>query len=248
MTTAVFVHGVPETPAIWAPLVRALRWPDVAFLSPPGFGAAVPGGFGATVEEYRAWLVEELERFGSPVHLVGHDWGGAHVVNVAMTRPELLRSWTSDAIGLFDPDFVWHDHARVWQTEGVGERAVAEVFGPSPDERAAFLIGLGMPSSVAAEMVGGHDPAMGRAILALYRSAAQPVMARLGENLERAAQRPGLCVLATDDPVVGSAEIRRRSARRAGASVAVLDGAGHWWPTDPSNAAAALTDFWHSVP
>ena len=24
-------------------------------------------------EEYRRWLVTELERFGQPVHLVGHD-------------------------------------------------------------------------------------------------------------------------------------------------------------------------------
>ena len=54
-------------------------------------------------EEYRRWLVTELERFEQPVHLVGHDWGGAHVVNVAMTRPELLSSWVCDVIGLFDP-------------------------------------------------------------------------------------------------------------------------------------------------
>jgi pimeloyl-ACP methyl ester carboxylesterase len=62
----------------------------------------VPSGFTATVEEYRRWLITELERFEQPVHLVGHDWGGAHVVNVAMTRADLLHSWVCDVTGLFD--------------------------------------------------------------------------------------------------------------------------------------------------
>ena len=37
-----FVHGVPETTAIWQPLVAALAArgaEDVTLLSPPGFGA-----------------------------------------------------------------------------------------------------------------------------------------------------------------------------------------------------------------
>jgi pimeloyl-ACP methyl ester carboxylesterase len=82
------------------------------------------------VEEYRRWLVTELERFGQPVHLVGHDWGGAHVVNVAMTRPERVRSWVCDVIGLFDQDYRWHDRAQVWATPGVGEEAMAAMIDP----------------------------------------------------------------------------------------------------------------------
>jgi pimeloyl-ACP methyl ester carboxylesterase len=72
---------------------------DLTRLSPPGFGAAIPPGFGCTVSEYRDWLIEQLEAFDEPVDLIGHDWGGGHVVNVAMTRPDLLRSWATDAIG-----------------------------------------------------------------------------------------------------------------------------------------------------
>lgn len=67
-----------------------------------GFGARVPAGFGATAPEYRDWLVRELETLGEPVHLVGHGWGGGHVLSVAMTRPDLLLSWASDVLGLFD--------------------------------------------------------------------------------------------------------------------------------------------------
>ena len=91
--TVCLVHGNPETAAVWDRLAPLLDRGPVVRLSPPGFGAPVPPGFTATVEEYRRWLVAELEFFDQPVHLMGHDWGGAHVVNVAMTRPELMRSW-----------------------------------------------------------------------------------------------------------------------------------------------------------
>jgi hypothetical protein len=71
-------------------------------------------------------------------------------------------------------------------------------------------------------------------------------MAELGRDLERAAQRPGLALLATEDNAVGTLEQRRRAARRAGARIEILDGLGHWWMThDPSRGARVLTDFWH---
>ena len=89
---------------------------------------------------------------------------------------------------------------------------------------------------------------MGRAILALYRSARQPALADAGRALENAAARPGLSLLATEDPFVGTDEMRRRAADRAGARTEVLDGLGHWWMLqDPALSAAALTRFWESL-
>ena len=121
--TVVLVHGNPETDAVWGPLVEALGRNDVVRLSPPGFGAPLPNSFSATFLAYRDWLVDELERIDEPVDLVGHDWGGCHVVNAVMHRPDLVRSWASDVVGLFDPDYVWHDMAQVFQTPEVGEQA-----------------------------------------------------------------------------------------------------------------------------
>jgi len=245
---AVFVHGNPETDAVWEPLLGELRRSDVVCLSPPGFGAPLPPGFGATVREYRDWLIGELERFDAPVDLVGHDWGGGHVVNVAMARPDLLHSWATDAIGLFDPAYVWHDLARGWQTPGEGERSIETLLGGTTEQRAAYLVGRGITRSVAARLAAGQGAAMGRAILALYRSAAQPVMAELGCDLPAASRRPGLCLLATADDNVGSDEMRRRAAARAGARVAVLDGLGHWWLVqDPARGAGVLRAFWASL-
>jgi pimeloyl-ACP methyl ester carboxylesterase len=109
---ALFVHGNPETSAVWGPLLGELGRDDVVCLSPPGFGAPLPRGFEPTMTAYRDWLIARLEAFRQPVDLVGHDWGGGHVFNVAMPRPDLIHSWVSDALGLFDPGYEWHPLAR----------------------------------------------------------------------------------------------------------------------------------------
>jgi pimeloyl-ACP methyl ester carboxylesterase len=249
--TVVLVHGNPETAAVWDLLserLGALGYDDQVRLSPPGFGAPVPEGWTATVDEYRDWLVAELEAIGRPVDLVGHDWGGGHVLNVAMNRPDLLRSWCSDIVGVYDPEYVWHELAQGWQTPRVGEAAIAQRLAIPVERAAAALADRGMTPAVAERVAAGFDAAMGECILALYRSAAQPVMAELGTRLEAAAARPGLALLPTEDHFVGTDEQRRRAAARAGARLEVLDGLGHWWMTqDPDRGAVALTRFWDSL-
>lgn len=246
--TLVLVHGNPETAALWGPLVDALGRDDVVRLSPPGFGSPLPDDFAATYLAYRDWLEGELERVDGPIDLVGHDWGGCHVMNVVMHRPELVRSWASDVLGLFDPDYVWHDLAQVWQTAGDGEQLVDTMMGGTVQDRAEQMHALGIPLDIAAEIAAAQGPEMARAILALYRSAAQPVLAEAGRSLPVAAARPGLSLLATEDHYVGSDELRRRAADRAGARTDVLEGLGHWWMVqDPARGAAALNRFWETL-
>jgi pimeloyl-ACP methyl ester carboxylesterase len=241
---AVFVHGNPETAAVWRPLLAELGRQDVVCLSPPGFGAPLPPGFGATVEEYRDWLIEQIAAIEEPVDLVGHDWGGNHVVNAVNARPDLVCSWVSDTLGSFAPDYEWHELARVWQTPGEGESAVADLFG-SVETRRTALVQRGIPEDLATEIATGHGPGIGRAVLALYRSAVQPVMAELGRDLSGLTRRPGLAVLAVEDHRVGTDEQRRRTAARVGARVAELPELGHWWMVqDPLRGAQMLTDFW----
>ena len=73
-----FVHGIPETTAIWGALVDELEIRgvgDIQLLTPPGFGAPVPRGFEPNQSNYCDWLLAELEALGSSVDLAGHDWG-----------------------------------------------------------------------------------------------------------------------------------------------------------------------------
>jgi pimeloyl-ACP methyl ester carboxylesterase len=245
MNRVVLVHGNPETAAVWGPLISQLARPRVTTLCPPGFGAPVPDGFPATTDAYLDWLVGELELLAEPVDLVGHDWGGGHVIRVAMERPDLIRSWAMDIAGCFAPNYVWHDRAQVWQTPGAGEEAIAAMIGMPAAQRAEVFQSLGIEGSVAHELAEATDETMGRCILTLYRSARQPTMARLGERLTTAARRPGLVIIATEDGFTGGEHRARWAAEQAGAAVAVLPGRGHWWMLeDPQGGAQALERFW----
>jgi len=242
--TIVLVHGNPETDAIWDDMVPHLRHGDVVRLSPPGFGSAIPAGFDCTTNAYRDWLAGELRKLKGPIDLVGHDWGGGHVMRVAMEHPELIRSWATDILGIFDPDYVWHDMAQVWQKPNVGEQAIAQMISTPIADRVARYESLGVTATIAGKVTAAMNAEMGRAILALYRSAAQPALRDLGESLSRAAAKPGLALIATDDHYCGGETMARRSAERAGAKIAVLNGAGHWWMCQqPKQGADAINAF-----
>ena len=230
--TIAFVHGVPETSAIWGAMVEALAargHTDVTLLSPPGFGVPLPAGFEPARTRYVEWLVGELEALGGDVDLVGHDWGAGHVFGVLDARPDLVRTWAADCVGLTHPDYVWHDMAQVWQTPDAGEAAVAGMIGLPLEERVAGLQGAGLPADTARLLAEAQSEDMGRAILGLYRSAAQPAMAELGARLAAAALPPGLVLLPTADPFVGPVEHTLARAEVMGAPVCRLEGEGHWW-------------------
>ena len=150
--------------------------------------------------------------------------------------------------GIFHPDYVWHDMAQLWQTPGVGEETVDAMVNMPTADRVANYENLGMPNDVATELAEAADDEMGRCILGLYRDAAQPVLAELGRDLSPAAAKPGLVIIAELDGYVGTPAMARATAERAGATVAHLEGVGHWWMLqDPAAGAAALTDFWQSI-
>ena len=244
---AVFVHGNPESAAIWDELFAQLSRKDVVALSPPGFGAPVTPSFDATADSYLQWLVGELERIDGPIDLVGHDWGGAHVLRVAMSRPDLIRSWVSDIAGCFEPDYVWHEMAQTWQTAGAGEQLVAQTVAAPVAMRAARFRSLGV-GAASDRVAAAVDADMGRCILALYRSGAQPAMAHWGRDLPAAAKRPGLVIIPTEDQYTGGEAMASRAAARAGARTVVLQGRGHWWMCeDPALGARLLDEFFASL-
>jgi pimeloyl-ACP methyl ester carboxylesterase len=244
--TTVFVHGVPETSAIWDGLLAALDRPETVTLSLPGFGNVRPAGFGATMNEYAAWLVAELERIGDPVDLVGHDWGGGFVVRLVSTRPDLVRSWVTDAAGIGDPEFEWHDFAKIWQTPQAGEDFWNQQLAAPIQERAGVFTMFGVPEGPAVDLASHVDRTMADCILALYRSAVD-VGSQWGPDFA-AIPAPGLVLVPGEDPFL-SAPSATKAAARSGAQTVALEGLGHWWMLqDPARAATVLHEFWATLP
>jgi len=248
--TVVLVHGNPETAAIWGPLTAALAerdHTDVIALSPPGFGAPVPDGFDPTMDAYADWLVGELETIratGTEIDLLGHDWGAGHVYGALARRPDLVYTWAGDIAGVLHNDYVWHDMAQAWQTPDIGEQVIAGMTTSSSDDKLALFVGLGLPDDIAAQLAAGLDDEMGRCVLRLYRTGAQPAVGQLGDRLAAMDLPPGLVIDAELDAYINS-EQSNEIAERLDAEVLRLDGRSHWWMVvDIDQVADALIAFW----
>lgn len=243
----VFVHGNPETPFVWMPLLEELARlgvDDIVLLSPPGFGAPIPTGFGCTAGEYRDWLIEQLVGVEGSIDLVGHDWGAGHVYAVAASRPDLLSSWVADCSGLIHPDYAWHPFARTVQEPLEGEKLVAAMPSLTGDD---FVANEGMPVGLAPVVAEHCNHEMAQANLSLYRSARQPYMRALGDSLAVARPVRSLIVDATADRYT-SPELTADVAARTGSEVLRLEDSGHWWMWErPAEAAERMQRFWRSA-
>lgn len=247
MTTAkLFLHGVPDSPAIWRPLLGQLDLGDTPVAVPalPGFTAPLPAGFAATKDAYVDWAVGQAEPLFAahgPIDIIGHDWGALIAQRVAMLRPDLLRSWAiSNAV--IDPDYRGHRVARIWNTPILGEIFMAL---SAPGKLAEGLAAQGMPADIAAE--AGEQWQIKdkrRAILKLYRSASG---LNFGHDWARDIGKlpaNGALIWGADDPYVDLA-VAQRYAATTDTPLTVIDGAGHWAIAErPAEVAAALHRFW----
>lgn len=240
--TVVFVHGVPETAAIWDGLRARLDVPSVA-LALPGFGSPLPPGFEGK-QAWEAWLVEQLRAVEGPIDLVGHDWGSLLSLRIAAVHGELLRSWAIDVASVSHPDYHWHDFARIWQTPVDGEAWMRTTLSQAPNDPNSFFAQLpafGITEEEARSMHAAFDGDMASAILALYRSAQPNVYTDW--SWTQPTSSPGLVLRPTADPF-DDATLARDTADRLGAKVQDLPDLGHFWMVqDPTRSAEVLRDW-----
>lgn len=241
-----FLHGVPDSPAIWGPLLTALQLGDAPVAVPalPGFAAPLPASFAATKEAYLEWALGEIAQLVAvhgPVDLVGHDWGAIIVQRAAMVRPDLVRSWAL-ANAVIDPEYRGHRVARIWNTPVLGELAMAVT---TPGRLEKGLRAQGVPAAVAAKEARhwAHRDKR-RAILKLYRSAnGLNLGVDWAKGLDQLAG-PGMLIWGEHDPYVDYS-VAMRAAARHGVALHRIAGAGHWALAErPGEMAAALKGFW----
>lgn len=234
----IFVHGVPDTPAMWDPLKAALAGDGETILTPalPGFASPVPDGFDCSKDAYANWLVNYVESHlpeGEQADLVGHDWGALLVIRAAWLRPDLVRSWAV-ANALPEPDYKWHRTARIWQTPLLGELFMASA---SQSRMAKALASAGLPEELACHEASHWTPDMRRAILKLYRSA-RHVGREWTSDLERLPGR-GLVFWGEDDPFV-PVETAERFAKSTGTPLHRIGNTGHWSVVEKAGEFANL--------
>lgn len=227
----VYLHGVPNSGAMWRPFVERTGGiaPDM-----PGFGSSPkPADGDYTMHGLARWaseLTAGMERYS----LVVHDWGGVGLV-AAMERPEAIeRLVVIDGVPLL-PGYRWHQVARIWR-----KRVAGELFMGLSTRWGARRIGRlqgGGPQAVDAfvdEFWPHFDHGTQRAILRLYRSAPEDVLAAAGAGLGRITA-PALVLWGARDPYVPAKFARAYVDALGGpAEIEIRDGAGHWpWVDQP---------------
>ena len=243
MPTKLFLHGVPDTPSMWDPLIAELGLSSDAYRAPamPGFIAPAPAGFSSTNEAYVDWYISEIEKAhaqSGPVDLVGHDWGAIITVRVASLRPDLVRTWCV-ANALPHPDYKWHSMARTWQTPVLGELIMAVT---RKEALCKSLHAQGIPADLASKEASHWSPHMRKAILRLYRSAKTtgqdwwPETKNLPER--------GMVFWGVDDPYV-PVEIADKFCAATGAKLIKQEQTGHWSIVERADVLAdALKVHW----
>ena len=233
---AVFVHGVPDTFRVWDPIREHLSRTDVIALALPGFDAPLPTGFQATKEGYANWIIQQLERIGEPVDLVGHDWGCLLTMRVASLRPDLVRSWAAGS-GPINAKYTWHPLAQIWQTPGEGEEWFNNL---DPKAVVEFMAKAGLPPKAAQEAVSHIDRTMGACILRLYRSALE-VGKEWQPNLKE-VRAPGLVFWGAKDEACPIEFADALASDTHAGQVLRLD-ASHWTIVEQSHGIAKALEY-----
>ena len=236
-TPVMALHGSASTGAQWRSLAELLA-PRHRVLTPDlaGYGRSGRPAAPRTMATEAAFLRPLIEDTGEPVHLVGHSFGGAVALAVAITMPERVRSLT-----LFEPAafrlLTGGDHTDA--ELGAEIAAVAKAIREEAQEgaRAAatarFIDYWNGPGAFARSSARLQDFALSALdrVIDNFTALAAPGLTRLA--LERIGC-PTLVVagLETPLPALRTAEIVAETI--PGARFELVAGAGHMLPlTDP---------------
>jgi pimeloyl-ACP methyl ester carboxylesterase len=224
----VYLHGVPHSGEMWQPFIERIGGvaPDL-----PGFGSTdKPASGDYTFRGLARWVSDYtagMDRFS----LVMHDWGAVGLL-AAMERPEAIDRIVLINAVPFLPGYRWHPAARAWRTPVVGELVMGLTTKWGFRQLARIQGKTEVPQEIAdanVDEVWRHfDHGTQRAILRLYRSAPEDVLAEAGRDLA-GIDAPALVVWGAEDPYL-PAELATRYAEALGgpAEVDLVADAGHW--------------------
>lgn len=236
-TPVLFLHGNPDTGALWRGLVDRLR-PHHRCIVPdlPGYGLSTAApNFDCSLESLARFvdaLVQQLD-LQEPLNLVVHDIGGSFGLAWAVRHPQRVRRITIFNTA-FSPDYRWTPLHRLWRTPWLGE-LVQQL-----TSRRAFAREMRKGTSrLTAEQVDRiHDritPSMKRMALRFFRTLELSDFAGWDEELRALATRVPMQVLWSDDDPYIAPEFAERFGAR---TVRRYRGYGHWLPLEATELVA----------
>ncbi len=239
-----YLHSVPTSSDDW---VATLELTGGVAVDLPGFGRSGKGGqLDYSVDAY----VDFLERFLRMLELdrvaiVGHGWGAAFGLALALRRPERVsRLALVDAVPLLD-GFSWPRPAQWWRRPVVGELLMGSV----NRWLLARMLRAGSASPAAwsdarvRTVWEQFDQGTQRAILRLHRSVDVADLAAAGGAALEQVRVPALVVWGEADPWLPARFADAYGARLPDATVHRVGGAGHWPWLDEPQLAERLAAF-----
>jgi pimeloyl-ACP methyl ester carboxylesterase len=232
-----YLHGVPNAGVLWRDFLA--RSGGVA-VDLPGFGqSAKRADWEYSLEGYGRFVERFVDHLGwDRCRLVMHDWGAVGLV-FAQAQPERVERLALLNVVPFLAGFHWHGVARVWRTTAVGELLMGSVSRRTLRLTRRFT---GLPAVLDEQVIAHFDQGTQRAILKLYRSAPEDLLAAAGRRLG-AVTAPGLVMWGDLDPYIPSRFGDGYAAALGDASVEHLPDAGHWAWIDRPDVVARVSDW-----
>ena len=222
-----YVHGVPTSSDDWLPFLERTGGlaPDLL-----GFGRSGKGGQNDYSLDGIARFVERFldEVVGvQRVRLVVHDWGSAALAFAQRAPERVERLVILDAVPLL-PGYRWHRLARLWRTRFVGELAMGLTLRPTMRRALApAFANRRVPDGFVEAALRHFDQGTQRAILHLYRSAPEELLAASGRDLSSLGI-PALVGWGARDPFISSRFGEQYAAELPMGEFVLVEDAGHW--------------------
>jgi pimeloyl-ACP methyl ester carboxylesterase len=237
-----YLHGVPTGSWDWLPFLERIGGtaPDL-----PGFArSAKPGHFDYSIDGYAAFLEAFTEAVGlERMTLVVHDWGSVGLA-FAQRSPQRIERLVLFTCVPFLPGYRWHRIARIWRTGGLGEvfMGLSSKWGFTQLSKESNVTPGPLPQEFIDRLWQGFDHGTQRAILRLYRSSPEDVLARAGERLGE-LRCPALVLWPRHDPYTPERFGQAYADALGGDVTLELVEAGHWVWLDRPEVVERTADF-----
>ncbi len=235
------LHGIGLDARFFAHQQSGLAPRPVMGINMPGFGGAPFSGT-MTFPALADAVARAIAETGDPAHVMGHSMGGMVALELAATRPELVRSLifcnTTPAFGGRDDSF---------KQAFVSARLAPLDAGRTMAEIAPATIAAMCGQGTSAQDIDMMAGLMAETPEAAYRAAIDCLVTFDRRSALGALNLPALMIAGEDDQAAPAKTMQRMADKVAGADCHILPG-GHMTPVEQARRTNALiTDFLNQV-